>query len=432
MALFCNWREHVAQMLLGAEVQDFLRCVFHHGLASSTHVEHIFAHLQQYALRCSHPPHLASFAAHHVSTEQTRIWRRWLHKADLAPARRLCRPIWVQSKRRRLQRAIRQTSWSVFLHRHCATAKAAFRDLDRAQLGMEFRQLGAHERKDLRREARHNNAASKAAVDPLQSFVQQAEQAGTADYPNSPWGMADRNFPVSVASAKAQQCTGFVKQRHRHWQHTSSAVKEAIEGFPAIVEQYVPCTATLCQTAAAYGMDEIIEALCLIVAPHGIELPTLHRPLICALGPCTVTFLNTSVRKSPFAGEFIQCSVDDLGQPGILPPVPFDCNLMSSDMFGSPIPAFLTEQMAAHTLASMAPPDSWKFLDLTYAVKAPACLSVTCVTAIDLAELRVRVAAARRVSGALKVAQRLFSHGPARPACRERPPRHLNRGAGPS
>ena len=331
-AVLRNMISSVDDLLTGA-VHDMLLHIFTDACIVTTHVENIFAHVRKLALKALRPLHVAQVASNHMLTESKRVHTQWVEKAifDLPVAQeKKCRPVWAQTKRRRIGCPVRSDGYRLFFGQEViASGLGGYGALTTAvqvRIREAWDNLPDEAREKFERDASMQRVQSRVfeeSQDSLRVFVEASESREsleTTTLADSPWGLADEEYAVSVTEMEKHAASkAFVSSTYASWrQHTANLI-DASPQFPEVVSRRVACFERwpcCCTDLGPQKLEDgisIIRALEALIAPRGTNRGIAQKLLaITATMPQPESvdplyFYSLSALKAPFTCEFIKC-----------------------------------------------------------------------------------------------------------------------------
>ena len=377
-ALVVAWNLTASDLTQGP-INDFMCTVFSNVIVVTTHIENTFAHMRRFLGRAYRVLHIVQLAALHVALESRRVYdfvaehlqggRERVGRACEAR----CRPVWAQTKRKRLGVPVRSTSWSCYLS-DVGECDQSGQFTDRDRIGEDFAALSPEMKQSYKTMARSKRTCARVlgnVEDPLKVYVDgdfddQCAEPGQ-DFPmqvnETPWRLGDGEFPVGVGLVGTlQRCPGFLKKRYAQWQCRCGGLSKPDFSMPKKVQSSVPCLDLCGSCTAQWGLcradlvKHILTILQALVAPIGVK--DFKRCLLVSISVADqwhhsgLTVLSTSFRKGPeFAAEFIECcGPSDPCEP------PYAVNVKWCKLLGMiPFPTMLTETDTAVRASSLIP-----------------------------------------------------------------------------
>jgi len=445
--------------LLSARVLRFLRAVFSRMLVATTHLENSFAHMRTDLVKALRAPNATSIFANHALRNWLRAHKKfvsWYRQKvsgvrSTPAASHKCRPIWAQSKKRRLGVSSSTTSWNIFVERFCSkhsvTLYQFLRNDDlRARAKEEWR-LAADEKLDCTRSARGRRAIARqvGTSDPLAVFVETHEKRfqesvatlfpedaddeceGDAD-PESladeedeerkftsswtPWHAGNEEYPCDEAVLnRSLQATAFIKTKHEAWKARCGCLVEQQE-MPEKVARPLSCQDLFADCCSNYTsneldlLDEMKTLLSDIVGPRGVKVKVGTIRLLCLTNQLDTKCMFvkcTTFRKVPaFQAELIRYD-------GPCPPwsLPFSVSCRHAEVGGSRIPEILAEGKFLSLASQVCQDFDLKFYELTFERNQASCemhsYTVTSIEEVDAKQLRETLDLARMHERAMKL-----------------------------
>ena len=375
------------QKLFDPLIMLFLVLMFNRCLLATTFIECLFAALRQWLLLSNKPMALSSLAAKHmthkatVRQQRTGHLQRWLGRGGKRQHRqRMTRPVWAHSKKSQARkRGQRVTSFNLYFRRMFAnrlgiqadnTASPLYNAVMQ-QIHKDWKDMPAPDKEAWRQEARSLRIQRGFMGNPLKQFL---EEDPNEDYPIS----------KEEASAILEEAAG-VHNKAELWRKRAGEEVQPDVHFPSTIHhcrgclEYLPDCHDRIQPEHLQGMESIIDDLKLIFVPNAgksaKEVPECKLIMAQSCGAGLVgreyiAIQGSSVRKNPFAGEFLDYDMegdfgfweDDLASAEL----PLNLVLAYHEQPGGFLPRIYTEDKLAHTMVQKS--FQWEYYECAYGI----------------------------------------------------------------
>ena len=317
-------------------IQVFLHQIFWTAIASSTHVEDIFAHMRRVCQQAWKPLHASTLFSTHVLTECKRIHRTYVEsEPDLLEARQRLlqplegrtRPIWQLSRSRRNIGKI--SAWGLYISDtyHVVAAsmprpvfepKKFYRKRVMTSLGQHWSSdMSLHDRLLWAGKAAQARTEAKLRGDPLKDFVACAGEVQPILREGYPFGLCDFEYPIAEAVLQEACDTwdgvgSFTKNKSDCWRKDHGFVLVEDKQLPDVLGIHIPC-GDICQQCLGKfdaetlaEKDLVLDVLKKLVAPNGRVTRGMGVMLQCLIHDNEdVLIIDCSHLKQPrYIGEF--------------------------------------------------------------------------------------------------------------------------------
>ena len=360
----------VADIML-QPILDFFLAVFTKALASTTHVENMFAHMRRVFNRGA--GHIFNVAAYNVLLEAKRVWSGWLggskqtgqqQRWTKAKVRR-GRPVWANRKKSR--RSLRLTSFNLYVReqradivrespRRVLESKKQYNKRILSVCASRWQRLPLAQQKAYVRHRKAEQVKRKAVPDPLTEFVQMKAGVSAVEGTSKPWGLASIEFPIAAPLMTEwdndhRGKASFVRESSDKWKRERGNIITGDGSIPEKVAVELSCSEMSCSRcigcmplSKVQCKDRIVEALGVATTSHGNSYEAEMSIVHCLPKDGRergILVLCTSHLKSPnYSAEFVLLEAARLGGghlPGQVLQVAFE------EAHGYHLPAFRTE-----------------------------------------------------------------------------------------